>query len=71
MELDSVKQTARLTEEHVCSVLNCLNSLEQDSGPTEIISEAPGLYGIRNNTTWIALFEAASALASRPSHEMG
>ncbi len=45
----------------------------QDSGPTETFSEAPGAYGIRSrsNAARVASYEAASALASRPSPEMG
>ncbi|KAI2645082.1 ORF V: Enzymatic polyprotein [Labeo rohita] len=45
----------------------------QDSGPTETFSEAPGAYGIRSrsNAAQVASYEAASALASQPSPEMG
>ncbi len=45
----------------------------QDSGSTETISEAPGAYGIRSrsNAARTASYEAASALASWPSPEMG
>ncbi len=75
MELDSVEQSARLTEERAQSVLNCLNTFGdiQDSGPTETFSEAPGAYGGRSgsNPAWLASYETASALASWPSPEMG
>ncbi len=45
----------------------------QDSRSTETISEAPGAYGIRSrsNAARTASYEAASALASWPSPEMG
>ncbi len=45
----------------------------QDSGPTETFSEAPGAYGSRSvsNPVRFASYETASALASRPSPEMG
>ncbi len=45
----------------------------QDSGPTETFSEAPGAYGSRSgsNPARFASYETASALASRPSPEMG
>ncbi len=45
----------------------------QESGSTETFSEAPGAYGIlsRYHAAWIASYETASALASRPSPEMG
>ncbi len=43
----------------------------QDSGPTETISEAPGAYGSRSNPASFSSYETASALASRPSPEMG
>ncbi len=45
MELDSVDQIARLTQECPQSVLNCLNAFKQHGGPTESVSEAPGAYG--------------------------
>ncbi len=45
----------------------------QESGSTETFSEAPGAYGIpsRYHAAWIASYETTSALASRPSPEMG
>ncbi|XP_058609445.1 uncharacterized protein LOC131525620 [Onychostoma macrolepis] len=45
----------------------------QDSRPTETFSEAPGAYGSRSgsNPAQFASYETASALASRPSPEMG
>ncbi len=45
----------------------------QESGSTETFSEAPGAYGIlsRYHAPRIASYETASALASRPSPEMG
>ncbi len=45
----------------------------QEGGSTETFSEAPGAYGIlsRYHAARIASFETASALASRPSPEMG
>ncbi len=45
----------------------------QDGGPTETISEAPGTYGFHSRSNAIQTFsyEAASALSSRPSPEMG
>ncbi len=45
----------------------------QEGGSTETFSEAPGAYGIlsRYHAARIASYETASALASRPSLEMG
>ncbi len=45
----------------------------QEGGSTETFSEAPGAYGIlsRYHAARIASYETASALASRPSPEMG
>ncbi len=45
----------------------------QEGGSTETFSEAPGAYGILNryHAARIASYETASALASRPSPEMG
>ncbi len=45
----------------------------QEGGSTETFSEAPGVYGIlsRYHAARIASYETASALASRPSPEMG
>ncbi len=45
----------------------------QEGGSTETLSEAPGAYGIRSrcHAAWIASYETASALASRPGPEMG
>ncbi len=48
-------------------------SPEQEGSSTETFSEAPGAYGIlsRYHAARIASYETASALASRPSPEMG
>ncbi len=48
-------------------------SSAQEGGSTETFSEAPGAYGIlsRYHAARIASYETASALASRPSPEMG
>ncbi|KAL0181950.1 hypothetical protein M9458_021325, partial [Cirrhinus mrigala] len=45
----------------------------QNSGPSQILPEAPGAYGSRNrcNATRLAPYETASALATRPNPEMG
>ncbi len=73
-ELDSVNLTARLSEERAQSMLRCLESLQRKRAvSTETFSEAPGAYGIlsRYHAARIASYETASALASRPSPEMG
>ncbi|XDV52760.1 hypothetical protein PO909_021427 [Leuciscus waleckii] len=60
--------------EHRDLVLRHLSQLGlQDGGPTEILSEAPGAYGSgsSSNSARAAPYETASALASRPSPEMG
>ncbi|XDV20013.1 hypothetical protein PO909_025397 [Leuciscus waleckii] len=49
MELDLVNMTVLLTNELAQSVLNCLNSFKS-SFSTEMISEAPGAYGIRSRS---------------------
>ncbi|CAM4537087.1 unnamed protein product [Leuciscus chuanchicus] len=41
------------------------------SGAAEILLEAPGAYGSRSNAVRLASYETASALASRPSPDMG
>ncbi len=74
MELDSVEQTARLTEERAQSVLNCMNTFRgRTAVPLKHFSEAPGAYGSRSgsNPARFASNETASALASRLSPEMG
>jgi hypothetical protein len=42
-------------------------------GSTKTFSEAPGAYGIRSGShaAWVASYETASALGSRPNPEMG
>ncbi len=77
MELDSVSQTARLTQERAQSVLNCLNTFKieyiQDGGTTETVSEAPGAYGGcgGGHAAGAAPYETASTLAPWPSPEVG
>ncbi len=74
VELDSVEQSAGLTEECAQSVFELPEYIQgQDSGPTETFSEAPGAYGGRSdsNPARLASYETASALASWPSPEMG
>ncbi len=74
MELDSVNQTARLTQERAQSVLNCLKTLSgRDGGPTETLSEAPGAYGCScgDSAARSAPYETASALAPWPNPEVG
>ncbi len=65
MELDSVRQTARLTQERAQSLLNCLKTLS--GSPILIISEAPGAHDSRcdSSSARSAPFETASALASK------
>ncbi len=50
-----------------------LNLQRQECGTTEIVSEAPGAYGIRScsHGTRIASYETISALATLPGHEVG
>ncbi len=74
MELDSVNQTARLTQERAQSVLNCLKTLSgRTAGPTETLSEAPGAYGCScgDSAARSAPYETASALAPWPNPEVG
>ncbi len=74
MELDSVSQTARLTQER-CSVgVELLEYIqEQDGGTTETVSEAPGAYGGcgGGHAAGAAPYETASTLAPWPSPEVG
>ncbi|KAL0160093.1 hypothetical protein M9458_043818, partial [Cirrhinus mrigala] len=58
MELDSVNMTARLTNEHVQSMLNCLKLFRHKTA-------APGAYGSCNNTTQPASNETTTALATQ------
>ncbi len=44
---------------------------EQDGGPTETVSEAPGVYGDGGHAAGAAPYETASTLAPWPSPEMG
>ncbi len=58
MELDSVNQTARLTQESAQSVLNCLNTFKsRTAAPTETVSEAAvtplGLLHMRPLQHWL------------------
>ncbi len=59
--LDSVNQTARLTQERAQSVLNCLNTFKnRTAAPLKQVSEAPGAYGgcsAAVTTTGAALYE--------------
>ncbi len=80
MELDSVNLTACLKKKQkknrgACSVNAEMPGVSpaQEGGSTETFSEAPGAYGIlsRYHAARIASYETASALASRPSPEMG
>ncbi len=72
--LDSVNQTARLTQEHAQSVLNCLNTFKNRmAAPLKQVSEAPGAYGgcSGGHTAGAAPYETASTLAPWPSPEVG
>ncbi len=72
--LDSVNQTARLTQERAQSVLNCLNTFKNRmAAPLKQVSEAPGAYGgcSGGHTAGAALYETASTLAPWPSPEVG
>ncbi len=72
--LDSVNQTARLTQERAQSVLNCLNTFKnRTAAPLKQVSEAPGSYGgcSGGHTAGAALYETASTLAPWPSPEVG
>ncbi len=72
--LDSVNQTARLTQEHAQSVLNCLNTFKnRTAAPLKQVSEAPGAYGgcSGGHTAGAAPYETASTLAPWPSPEVG
>ncbi len=69
--LDSVNQTARLTQERAQSVLNCLNKFKnRTAAPLKQVSEAPGAYGgcSGGHTTGAAPYETASTW---PSPEVG
>ncbi len=72
--LDSVNQTARLTQERAQSVLNCLNTFKnRTAAPLKQVSEAPGAYGgcSGSHTAGAAPYETASTLAPWPSPEVG
>ncbi len=72
--LDSVNQTARLTQERAQSVLNCLNTFKnRTAAPLKQVSEAPGAYGgcSGGHTAGAAPYETASTLAPWPSPEVG
>ncbi len=72
--LDSVNQTARLTQEHAQSVLNCLNTFKnRTAAPLKQVSEAPGAYGgcSGGHSAGAAPYETASTLAPWPSPEVG
>ncbi len=72
--LDSVNQTARLTQERAQSVLNCLNTFEnRTAAPLKQVSEAPGAYGgcSGGHTAGAAPYETASTLAPWQSPELG
>ncbi len=72
--LDSVNQTARLTQERAQSVLNCLNTFKnRTAAPLKQVSEAPGAYGgcSGGHTAGSAPYETASTLAPWPSPEVG
>ncbi len=72
--LDSVNQTARLTQERAQSVLNCLNTFKNRTAvPLKQVSEAPGAYGgcSGGHTAGAAPYETASTLAPWPSPEVG
>ncbi len=72
--LDSVNQTARLTQERAQSVLNCLNTFKnRTTAPLKQVSEAPGAYGgcSSGHTAGVAPYETASTLAPWPSPEVG
>ncbi len=74
MELDSVSQTARLTQERAQSVVELLEYIqEQDGGTTETVSEAPGAYGGcgGSHAAGAAPYETASTLAPWPGPEVG
>ncbi len=72
--LDSVNQTARLTQERAQSVLNCLNTFKnRTAAPLKKVSEAPGAYGgcSGGHTAGAYPYETASTLAPWPSPEVG
>ncbi len=72
--LDSVNQTARLTQERAQSVLNCLNTFKnRTAAPLKQVSEAPRAYGgcSGGHTAEAAPYETASTLAPWPSPEVG
>ncbi len=72
--LDSVNQTARLTQERAQSVLNCLKTFKnRTAAPLKQVSETPGAYGgcSGGHTAGAAPYETASTLAPWPSPEVG
>ncbi len=74
MELDSVNQTARLTQERAQPVLNCFKTLSgRTAVPLKLFSEAPGAYGCScgDSPARSAPYEIASALPPWPNPEVG
>ncbi len=74
MEFDSVNQTARLTQEHAQSVLNCFKTLSgRTAVPLKLFQRAPGAYGCScgDSSAQSAPYENASALALWPNPEVG
>ncbi len=74
MELDSVNQTARLTQERAQPVLNCFKTLSgRTAVPLKLFSEAPGAYDCScgDSPARSAPYEIASALPPWPNPEVG
>ncbi len=75
MELDSVNQTARLTQERAQSVLNCLKTLSgRTAVPLKLFQRLfRGAYGCScgDSAARSAPYETASALAPWPNPEVG
>ncbi len=62
MELDSVNQTARLTQERAQSAAELFQDfIRQDGGSTEILSEAPGHMATAAVTVPLGLLHMRSA----------
>ncbi|KAL0161440.1 hypothetical protein M9458_045165, partial [Cirrhinus mrigala] len=66
MELDSVNMLALLTNEHVQSVLSCLNLFRHKTAAPEAYGSRSHSYAARS-----APYETALALALQPDPEMG
>ncbi|KAL0201385.1 hypothetical protein M9458_004572, partial [Cirrhinus mrigala] len=66
VELDLVNMTAHLSQDRA-------HTQTQNSGPPDILSEAPGAHGIpsRGHAAGLDAHETTTALASYPSPEMG